>query len=255
MDILLIISGFFIGALVGLTGVGGGSLMTPLLVMIFKVNPLIAIGTDLLYASITKTAGVVAHNRLGNIDWKIVFKLLVASIPSCFFANIYLQGLNTNSPEVISLIEVFLGLALIITGLALLAQPVILKKIKFKFSEFNQTVLTLVLGIFLGITVTLTSVGAGAIGVTALLFIYPNMDIRKIVGTDIAHAVPITFFAGLGHYSLGHVDLLLLLSLLIGSIPGVWLGSLTSKKMKKERLRFILFFIVTIIGFKFLLNI
>jgi hypothetical protein len=252
MGIEYIFSGFVVGLLVGLTGVGGGSLMTPLLVLIFKFPTAIAIGTDLLYASITKSAGVFSHSRLGNIEWNIVRNLMIGSIPASFLTTYYLKGIDLFAYENVKVINFSLGIALILTSLAVLLQPLISKKaIKKKIkTKINTTILTILLGLSLGILVTLTSVGAGAMGVTALLLLYPQMSIKKIVGTDIAHAVPLTLFAGLGHLNLGTVNGYLLLSLLIGSIPGISLGSNLSAKIDEKWLRYILAIILIIVGFQ-----
>jgi len=252
MGIEYIFSGFVVGLLVGLTGVGGGSLMTPLLVLIFKFPTAIAIGTDLLYASITKSAGVFSHSRLGNIEWNIVRNLMIGSIPASFLTTYYLKGIDLFAYENVKVINFSLGIALILTSLAVLLQPLISKKaIKKKIkTKINTTILTILLGLSLGILVTLTSVGAGAMGVTALLLLYPQMSIKKIVGTDIAHAVPLTLFAGLGHLNLGTVNGYLLLSLLIGSIPGISLGSNLSVKIDEKWLRYILAIILIIVGFQ-----
>ncbi|MDA9211032.1 sulfite exporter TauE/SafE family protein [Methylophilaceae bacterium] len=250
MGIEFIFSGFIVGLLVGLTGVGGGSLMTPLLVLIFKFPTAIAIGTDLLYASITKSAGVFTHSRLGNIEWSIVRNLMLGSIPASFIMTYYLKGIDLFAYENVKIINVSLGIALVLTSFAVLLQPIISKKTvnKKTRSPVNTKILTILLGFSLGILVTLTSVGAGAMGVTALLLLYPNMSIKKIVGTDIAHAVPLTLFAGLGHLNLGTVNGYLLLSLLIGSIPGVSLGSHLSAKIDEKWLRYILAIILIIVG-------
>ena len=245
-----IFSGFVVGLLVGLTGVGGGSLMTPLLVLIFKFPTAIAIGTDLLYASITKSAGVISHSRLGNIEWKIVKNLMFGSIPASFLMTYYLKGIDLYAYENVRIINFSLGIALVLTSFAVILQPLIVKKSVAlqSISSKNTSVLTVLLGLLLGVLVTLTSVGAGAMGITALLLLYPKMSIKKIVGTDIAHAVPLTLFAGLGHLNLGTVNLYLLGSLLIGSIPGIWLGSNLSSKIDEKWLRYILAVVLLIVG-------
>ena len=181
MGIEFIFSGFIVGLLVGLTGVGGGSLMTPLLVLIFKFPTAIAIGTDLLYASITKSAGVFTHSRLGNIEWSIVRNLMLGSIPASFIMTYYLKGIDLFAYENVKIINVSLGIALVLTSFAVLLQPIISKKTvnKKTRSPVNTKILTILLGFSLGILVTLTSVGAGAMGVTALLLLYPNMSIKK----------------------------------------------------------------------------
>ena len=245
-----IISGFVVGTLVGLTGVGGGSLMTPLLVLFFKFPTAVAVGTDLLYAAITKSAGAISHHKLGNVDWKIVRNLLLGSLPSSYLVTYYLKDIDLYSLQNVEIINFSLGIALILTSIAVLFQPIIIKKsVKQKLkTNLNINVLTVILGIFLGAVVTLTSVGAGAIGVTALLLLYPKIQLRKIIGTDIAHAVPLTLFAGIGHYNLGTVDLNLLIALLIGSVPGVLFGSKLSVRIDEKFLRFILVIILLIVG-------
>jgi len=250
MGIEYIFSGFIVGLLVGLTGVGGGSLMTPLLVLVFKFPTAIAIGTDLLYAAITKSVGVISHTRLGHIEWSIVKNLMVGSIPGSFIMTYYLTGINLYSYENVNIINTSLGVALILTSTAVLMRPLITEKsIKRKLmAPRNTKILTILLGLLLGVLVTLTSVGAGALGVTALLLLYPKMSIKKIIGTDIAHAVPLTLFAGLGHFNLGTVNIYLLLSLLIGSIPGISLGSHLSAKIDEKWLRYILAIILLIVG-------
>ena len=250
MGIEYIFSGFIVGLLVGLTGVGGGSLMTPLLVLVFKFPTAVAIGTDLLYAGITKSAGVITHSRLGHIEWPVVKKLMIGSIPGSFIMTYYLKGIDLYAYENVSLINTSLGVALILTSTAVLMRPLITEKsIKQKLKTVKSTtILTILLGLLLGVLVTLTSVGAGALGVTALLLLYPKMSIKKIIGTDIAHAVPLTLFAGLGHFNLGTVDNYLLLSLLIGSIPGISLGSQLSAKIDEKWLRYILAIILLIVG-------
>ena len=250
MIIGYIFSGFAVGLLVGLTGVGGGSLMTPLLVLVFKFPTAIAIGTDLLYASITKSAGVISHSRLGNIEWRVVRNLMLGSIPASFLMTYYLKGIDLYAYENVKIINFSLGLALILTSIAVIFQPLISKKTAVQKTRTlkNTTILTILLGLSLGILVTLTSVGAGAMGVTALLLLYPKMSIKKIVGTDIAHAVPLTLFAGLGHWNLGTVNTYLLLSLLVGSIPGIWLGSNLSSKIDEKWLRYILAIVLLFVG-------
>ena len=250
------ISGFIIGMLVGLTGVGGGSLMTPLLVIIFKINPAIAIGTDLLYAAITKSAGILSHGKMGHIDWNVVKKLMLGSIPASLITTYHLKEIDLTSPITLHWIEVGLGIALLLTAMAVFLQPRIIKKVaekKIKHAS-NTKILTILLGLILGCVVTLTSVGAGALGVTALLLLYPGMRTKRIIGTDIAHAVPLTLFAGLGHYNLGNVDLMLLSALLIGSIPGIWLGSYLSAKIDENKLRYILVIILLLVGVELILN-
>lgn len=252
MDIFHILAGFIVGLLVGLTGVGGGSLMTPILLIFFHQPAAVAVGTDLLYASITKSAGIFAHGKLGNIDWRIVRLLALGSVPASIITTIFLAKMDITSDSAVLTIKFWLGIALMLTALS-----VIFRNQLASFSKNGHWIppayapaLTMLLGIVLGFLVTLTSVGAGALGVTALLILYPKTSITKIVGTDVAHAVPLTLVAGLGHVSLGTVDYSLLGTLLIGSIPGIWIGSHLSAKVAEHWIRLILALILVYVGQK-----
>ena len=247
-----IVAGFVVGLLVGLTGVGGGSLMTPILLIFFNVKAAVAVGTDLLYASITKSVGIFAHGKLGNIDWKIVRLLAYGSIPASIITVIYLKELNIASEDAVKSIKFWLGIALLLTSLSVLFRNQLAKLSKTGHwinPDYTPT-MTVILGIILGFLVTLTSVGAGALGVTALLILYPKVPITKIVGTDVAHAVPLTLVAGLGHASIGTVDYQLLGTLLIGSIPGIWIGSHLSSKVAEHWVRVLLALILVYVGQK-----
>jgi uncharacterized membrane protein YfcA len=252
MEFGYIFSGFVVGLLVGLTGVGGGSLMTPMLVLLFHIKPAVAVGTDLLYASVTKTAGIFAHGKLGNIDWRIVKLLAVGSIPASILTTFYLKGLDIASDDAVATIKFWLGVALLLTSVSVLFRNHLIQFSKTHgwIKDSWTAPLTIILGLVLGVLVTLTSVGAGALGVTALFIIYPRASINKIVGTDIAHAVPLTLAAGLGHASLGTVDYKLLGILLIGSIPGIWIGSHLSSKIAEHWVRYTLALILIFVGLK-----
>ena len=253
MDLIFyIFAGFVVGLLVGLTGVGGGSLMTPILLIFFNVKAAVAVGTDLLYASITKSVGIFAHGRLGNIDWKIVSLLACGSIPASILTVLYLKDLNIASDAAVSNIKFWLGVALLLTSLSVLFRNQLaqLSKTGEWFNPRFTPGLTVLLGIVLGFLVTLTSVGAGALGVTALLILYPKIPITRIIGSDVAHAVPLTLVAGLGHASLGTVDYTLLGTLLIGSIPGIWIGSHLSSKVAENWVRTLLALILVYVGQK-----
>jgi uncharacterized protein len=252
MNYYYIFAGFVVGFLVGLTGVGGGSLMTPILLIFFNVKAAVAVGTDLLYASITKTAGIFAHGKLGNIDWKIVRLLAFGSVPASIITTLYLRSMNIASEGAVSEIKFWLGIALLLTSLSVLFRSQLAKLSKsghWVNPKYTPTA-TVLLGIVLGFLVTLTSVGAGALGVTALLILYPKVPITKIVGSDVAHAVPLTLVAGLGHVTLGTVDYSLLGTLLIGSIPGIWIGSHLSSKVAEHWVRVVLALILVYVGQK-----
>lgn len=252
MEIGYILSGFVVGLLVGLTGVGGGSLMTPILMLLYHVKPAVAVGTDLLYASITKSAGIFAHGKLGNIDWKIVKLLASGSLPASLATTYLLHGVDVSSNAAISAIKFWLGIALLLTSISVLFRTQLIaysRKYGWISPQYTAPI-TVLLGLVLGALVTLTSVGAGALGVTALFMIYPHAKITRIVGTDIAHAVPLTLIAGLGHASLGTVDYQLLAILLVGSVPGIWIGSHLSAKVAEHWIRIVLAMILIFVGSK-----
>lgn len=224
----LIAAGFGVGLLVGLTGVGGGALMTPLLISTFGLSPQIAVGTDLLYASITKTAGGWRHHLSDHIDWPIVLRLAAGSLPAAALLLAIIASLPENSTnELAHWIRMGLVVALPLSGLAIVLYPWLSRTAPRDDTGDvpPRTVSTVLFGALLGLLVTLTSVGAGAIGVTVLAALYPMLPAKRIVGSDIAHAVPLTLVGGLGHFGLGNVDIGILLVLLIGSIPGILLGA------------------------------
>ncbi len=253
MDWLYTLSGFAVGAIVGLTGVGGGSLMTPLLVLLFGVHPATAVGTDLLYAAITKSGGTVVHGRKGHIDWQIVRRLAAGSIPAAAITILILSQLPNRSAEVTHLISVSLGIALLLTACAIVFRKRIIAYALHREDSFVQRHLgpvTVAVGALLGVLVSISSVGAGALGVAALFFLYPQLPAVRIVGSDVVHAVPLTLVAGLGHWWLGSADWSLLGALLLGSLPGIWLGSHISAKVPDKILRPILASMLLLIGAK-----
>ncbi len=256
MEFGYIIAGFVVGFLVGLTGVGGGSLMTPILLLFFHIKPAVAVGTDLLYASVTKSVGIFAHGKLGNIDWSIVKRLAVGSVPASLITIYFLKSMDVDSSDAIQSIKFWLGVALIITSAAVLFRNKLMQLVKNErlIPERYVVPATVLLGIVLGALVTLTSVGAGALGVTALILLYPKEKITTIVGSDIAHAVPLTLVAGLGHASLGTIDYPLLGTLLIGSLPGIYLGSHMSSRVAEHWVRIALATILIYVGFKLVLH-
>jgi uncharacterized membrane protein YfcA len=252
---LLPLSGFAVGLLVGLTGVGGGSLMTPLLVLLFGFKPATAVGTDLLYAAVTKSGGSWVHHRHGNIDWAVTGHLALGSVPAAATTLLVLAQLGVQGHGASGLISVVLGIALSLTATSLFFRQRLLDLAKRRsasadFAHRHAAVLTVTVGVVVGALVTISSVGAGALGVTALTFLYPNLATRRIVGSDIAHAVPLTLVAGLGHWWLGTVDVVLLVSLLIGSLPGIALGAHFAAKVPERALRGLLASVLLLIGGK-----
>jgi uncharacterized membrane protein YfcA len=251
---LLPLSGFAVGLLVGLTGVGGGSLMTPLLVLVCGFKPATAVGTDLLYAAITKSGGSWVHHRHDNIDWTITGRLSLGSVPAAGLTVLLLRQLGAQGHGAAGLISAVLGVALLLTAASLIFRQRLLDHVKRRpaSADFQKRApaLTILVGAILGVLVTISSVGAGALGVTALTFLYPQLATRRIVGSDIAHAVPLTLVAGLGHWWLGTVDVVLLVSLLIGSLPGIALGAHFAAKVPERALRGLLASILLLIGGK-----
>jgi uncharacterized membrane protein YfcA len=240
---LYIISGLVVGALVGMTGVGGGSLMTPVLILLFGIHPVTAVGTDLLYASITKTGGTAVHGFNKTIDWAVVGFLAIGSVPMTALTIFALYKLDISSNAAQTLVTKILGVALLLTAISIIFRPQLLRlysRLPGQLSPRAVRTLTIVTGAVLGVLVSLSSVGAGAIGVTALIMLYPNMPTVRIVGSDIAHAVPLTLIAGLGHWLLGTINWHLLGSLLIGSIPGIILGSMLSSRVPDAVIRILL---------------
>jgi hypothetical protein len=255
MELAQVISGFAVGAIVGITGVGGGSLMTPLLVLLFGIAPATAVGTDLLYAAITKSGGTFVHARRGNIDWRIVGLLASGSLPAAaltlFLVAHFAPGGLGGASKVITFA---LGIALLLTAVALVfrrrLQAWAQAHAVDALPAWRRTRLTVATGAVLGTLVSLSSVGAGALGVTALFFLYPRLTAIRIVGSDIAHAVPLTLVAGLGHWWLGSVDWTLLATLLLGSLPGIFVGSHLAHRIPERVLRPTLAAMLILVGGK-----
>jgi uncharacterized protein len=239
MDSIAILAGFAVGAIVGMTGVGGGSLMTPLLIGVFKLNPAVAIGTDLWFAALTKTGGAVAHARHGHVDWHITRLLLAGSLPAAL-ATIALMHATGITKGWAAALTFSLGIALLLTALVVAFKKTwqsVGLKLERWLPESRRAPLTVASGVVLGVLVTLSSIGAGALGATLILLLYPRLAAHRLVGTDIAHAVPLTLVAGIGHATLGHVDWALLAALLVGSLPGIWLGAQLTRRMPERIVR------------------
>jgi uncharacterized membrane protein YfcA len=250
------LAGFLVGMLVGLTGVGGGSLMTPLLVLLFGFHPATAVGTDLLYASVTKTVGTAVHGTRKTVDWRIVGGLALGSIPTAVITLFVMSRVGTLQAHAASVLNLLLGLALMLTGISILFRPRIVRWAGPRFERAGSNSIshwTVLLGAALGILVSLTSVGAGALGTTALLMLYPKLPVARIAGSDIAHAVPLTLIAGIGHWLMGSVDFGLMLSLLVGSIPGIIIASMLAGRASDNVLRPILAITLLIVSVRLLI--
>jgi uncharacterized membrane protein YfcA len=254
-DLLHAISGFGVGLLVGMTGVGGGSLMTPLLILLFGVHPTTAVGTDLLFAASTKTVGTMVHASARTIDWRIVGLLSIGSVPATIASLVYLSHFDLGGAAAQRAVTLTLGGVLLVTAAFLLAGRFVRERYAGRLSDVSGravAIATIVLGLAVGVLVTTTSVGAGAIGVTVLLFLYPKMAPGRVVGSDIAHAVPLTLLAGVGHWYLGTIDWRLLGTLLLGSVPGIILGSYLSTRARDAIVRAVLAIVLIIVGVRLL---
>jgi uncharacterized membrane protein YfcA len=248
---LYVFSGLFVGFVVGLTGVGGGSLMTPILVLLFGVHPATAVGTDLLYAAATKSVGTMVHGFEGAVVWRVTGALALGSVPTSLALVVWLGRTGPFAAETSALITSILGYALLLTSAAMLSRKHIMEFAAsgaYSLGPATRFALTVLTGVILGVLVSLSSVGAGALGVTALILLYPEMRTSHIVGSDIAHAVPLTLIAGVGHWMIGSVNFPTLGLLLTGSIPGIVAGSLLAPRLPDYGLRLALATVLIIVG-------
>src|ERR1700736_726188 len=243
IDPIYVASGFGVGVLVGMTGVGGGSLMTPLLILLFGIHPATAVGTDLLYAAATKAGGSVAHGLAKSIHWPAVTRLATGSIPASILTLVVLWQLDLNGESSRSLVNLVLCFALILAAASLIFRKAILQRYRWRLQQLDPATTaraTVLVGAVLGVLVSISSVGAGAVGVTALLLLYPHLPMACIVGSDIAHAVPLTLVAGIGHWATGAIDWHLMSVLLVGSLPGILIGSYCAQRVPETALRLVL---------------
>jgi uncharacterized membrane protein YfcA len=257
ISLLYMASGALVGFLVGLTGVGGGSLMTPILILLFGFAPVTAVGTDQLFASVTKSAGSLVHGFNRTVDWRIVGRLALGSVPGAILTLLLLWYLRITGGAANALISKALSIALVLSAASLVLRPWLVNAARKQVATVDpaqRARLTVLTGLILGVLVSLTSVGAGALGVVALVLLYPDAPIGRIVGSDIAHAVPLTLVAGLGHWLQGSVDVKLLATLLIGSVPGILLGSILVPRIPETALRLVLALILLLVSARFLIQ-
>lgn len=258
-DLYFVMAGLFVGFCVGVTGVGGGSLMTPILIMLLGIDPRIAIGTDLLYASISKFCGTMVHYKKSNIVWSIVLWLALGSIPASVLTNYIVATYIGDISHIKTMMTAILGTMLVLTGLTLIFR----NRVEVFFAKYRKPDeenfvpslshgKLILMGLVLGVVVTLSSVGAGAFGVMALVMIFPQLPMIRIIGSDVAHAVILTMVAGLGHIMSGGVDFALLVKLLIGAIPAIIVGTLISSRLPEKKLRPILGITLFLLGINFL---
>lgn len=248
-------SGFAVGLLVGMTGIGGGSLMTPMLILLFGVHPSTAVGTDLLYAASTKTVGTLVHATARTVDWPVVGLLAIGSVPATIATIIALSRFDLQSASAQHAVTLTLGAVLIATAILLILGRNVRDRYAGRLSGIDPpkaAVLTILLGLVMGVLVTTTSVGAGAIGVTVLLLLHPEMPAGRVVGSDIAHAVPLTLLAGAGHWYLGSINWGLLSTLLIGSVPGIVIGSYLAIWAREAVVRIALASVLVVVGARLL---
>ena len=260
MNSMSILAGFGVGLMVGLTGVGGASLMTPILVLFFGIAPTSAVGSDLWFAAVTKIVGGAVLQKKGSVDWEILRRLWLGSLPAAVVTLLWMNhvGIGQIKPR---LILVTLGAVLLLTALAMVfkarthAVAMTLRSRSPQKFKRVQPGLTVFAGVILGVLVTLTSVGAGALGTAMLLYLYPlRMRPARLVGTDIVHAIPLTVVAGIGHLILGDVNFTLVGNLLLGSIPGVVLGSMFGGRIPDGALRTAIAVVLAAVSFKLLLT-
>jgi uncharacterized protein len=252
------VAGFIVGTLIGLTGVGGGSLMTPLLILLFGLHPSTAVGTDLLFAATTKSAGTLVHGINQTIDWRVVGRLAIGSAPATVMSMACLSYIDISSSIAKEIITAVLSIALLVTAVLLTSRRWIIKRYASQVGNLTRSctaILTIAVGAVLGVLVSISSVGAGAIGMTALVLLYPQLPTPRLVGSDIAHAVPLTFVAGMLHWVLGSADLHVFASLILGSVPGILIGSYFVARIPEPALRLALAIILVIVATKLALGI
>lgn len=253
MDWLLVPAGFAVGLLVGLTGVGGGALMTPALIL-YGIPPAVAVGSDLVYAALTKSVGAVLHQIRRNIQWRIVGRMALGSLPACAITLWVLRTWHAQGAGYEGVVTVTLGAALVLTAGVTLLRPWLMAHRDTEFSDRTAMIATIAGGAFIGALVTLSSVGAGALGAAFLLLFYRELPMATIVGTDLAHAVFLAALAGLGHWQLGAVNVSLLAPLLLGSIPGLYLGTRWASRIRDDVLRPVIATFLLLLGLGFSLK-
>ncbi len=257
MTLTYILSGFAVGLLVGMTGVGGGSLMTPMLTLLFGVSPSVAVGTDLAFASITKSAGTLTHRMRGTVNWDIVKRLCAGALPAAVLATLAMKSFGNIDKEIGQVIRYAIAGSVLLTVVAIIFRGKMIAWINAHPERQLQgrplAIATVVSGAVLGVLVTVSSIGAGAIGATLLVLLYPRLTPAEVAGTDIAYAVPLTAIAAVGHWWLGSINWVLLGTLLIGSLPGITIGSYIARAVPERFLRGLLAMTLTGVAAKLIL--
>jgi len=259
MELAYSFAGLVVGFIVGLTGIGGGALMTPILIVVFGIPPITAVSTDLLYAAVTKCGGMISYAKKKLVEWRVVLLMLAGSIPGSILTLSYLKGLG-GLEQIEHLMNLTLGVSLVLTSIAVFLRNTIRERaMKWQHLAFAtqarkwRPYITVIMGLILGGLVTLSSVGAGALGTALLILLYPRMTMQTIVGTDLVHAVVLTAVAGAGHYQMGSVDVTLLIYLLAGSLPGVFVGSHIGTRLSPKVMQPIMGSVLLAIGLRFVL--
>jgi uncharacterized membrane protein YfcA len=256
MDFRVSVIGFVVGALVGLTGMGGGAVMTPVLILLGWARPAVAVGTDLLWGTVTKAVGAFVHYRQGTVDFKIVRRLALGSIPGALVGLVFLAHLRSRGGDAMDRVVVrMLGIALMGVALSLFVRSLRGSPTRGageRSSLEGAVWLVSLIGAVVGFLVSITSVGSGSLIVACLVMIYPTTPLRRIVGSDISHALLLLGVSALGHLGLGSINVRLLAELLVGSLPGVWLGSRMSVVFPEKVLRPALATTLLFLGYKLL---
>jgi uncharacterized membrane protein YfcA len=258
INLVYVLSGLAVGLLVGLTGVGGGSLMTPLLTVMFGVPATTAVGTDLAFAAVTKGAGTLMHRMRNTVNWEIVILACLGSVPASLVTIAVLHGLDIQNADKGSSIDVFIrwsiSICVMLTVGTLIFKTFIVRWLQnhpqAQLQQKTRSIATVLAFALIGVLVTVSSIGAGAIGAMVLIILHPQLKASEIAGTDIAYAVPLTTVAAFGHFSLGTVDFGLLGALLLGSIPGITIGSYLSRSVPEMLLRGVLATTLTAVAAK-----
>src|SRR4051812_6145985 len=255
IDLLIAATGFAVGVVVGLTGMGGGALMTPLLVLLFKIQPLAAVSSDLVAAFVMKPVGASVHLRRGTVHLELVKWLVLGSVPAAFSGVLLLKALGDGA-VVQNRIKLLLGAALLVAATSIIAKQRVAARRTVSTAPgaapVVRPVATALVGVVGGLVVGLSSVGSGSLMIVLLLVLYPQLSARELVGTDLVQAIPLVGSAALGHLLFGDFRLGVTASLLLGSLPGVYLGARISSRAPDALIRPILVFVLTLSGMKLL---
>jgi uncharacterized protein len=258
LDLSLALAGLLVGFVVGLTGMGGGALMTPILVVVFNIQPLAAVSSDLVASFFMRPVGALVHLRQGTVNRQLVKWLVLGSVPSAFAGVLILRAIGTGR-HVQDVVQIVLGIALLVAAGAIVLKALMNLRQRARGEHLTVTdpfaitvrpLRTVLIGALGGLVVGMTSVGSGSLIIVLLLFLYPKIRASQLVGTDLVQAIPLVGAASLGHLLFGDFRLALTMSLLVGSIPGVYLGARVSSRAPARLLRRVLAFVLLASGLK-----